>query len=90
MQVSNQNRCLDHNAEGPKKKAIFDQLMANDKKYGKSMTDKLCKKLSELLIGDDKCDMANIICSLGSTSACESNHARLVTRNIHVKGLTSI
>ena len=64
--------------------------MANDKKYGKNMTEKLCQKLTDLLVGDDKCDMANIICSLGSTSACESNHGRIVGRNIHRKGMIHI
>ena len=83
-------RCIDQNDDGPKAKAIFDQLMQNDKKSGKNMTDKLCKNLTDLLVGDDKCDMASIICSLGSTSACESNHARIVTRNIHQKGINDI
>ena len=50
------------------------------------MTDILSQKLTELLVGDEKCDMASIICSLGSTSACESNHSRIVTRGIHRKG----
>ena len=83
-------RCIDHNNDGPQAKAIFDQLMQNDKKSGKNMTDKLCKNLTDLLVGDEKCDMASIICSLGSTSACESNHGRIVTRNIHQKGINDI
>ena len=77
---------MDHNTEGPKSKPVFDQLMQNDRKSGKTMTETLCQKLTDLLIGDDKCDMASIICSLGSTSAFESNHGRIVTRNIHQKG----
>ena len=64
--------------------------MQNDQKSGKKMTDTLCQKLTDLLIGDAKCDMASIICSLGSTSALESNHGRIVTRNIHQKGTSNI
>ena len=79
-------RCMDHNTEGQKTKPVFDQLMKNDQKSGKKMTETLCEKLTDLLIGDSKCDMASIICSLGSTSALESNHARIVNRNIHQKG----
>ena len=81
-------RCLDH-TDGTKSAPVFDQLMKNDAKSGKNLTDELCKNLTDLLIGDEKCDMASIICGLGSTSACESNHARIINRNIHVKGLTS-
>ena len=84
-----QKRCLDH-TEGTKSTPVFDQLMKNDAKSGKKLTDDLCKNLTTLLIGDEKCDMANIICGLGSTSACESNHARIINRNIHVKGMNSI
>ena len=83
-------RCIDHDNDGPKAKAIFDQLMQNDKKSGKNMTDKLCQNLTDLLVGNEKNDMASIICSLGSTSACESNHGRIVTRNIHQKGINNI
>ena len=82
-----QKRCLDH-TEGTKSTPVFDQLMKNDAKSSKKLTDDLCKNLTTLLIDDEKCDMANIICGLGSTSACESNHARIINRNIHVKGLT--
>ena len=82
-------RCLDYN-EGTKSTPIFDQLMRNDQKKGKKMTDTLSQKLTDLLVGDEKCDMAEIICSLGSTSACESNHSRIVTRGIHRKGSTFI
>ena len=32
--------------------------------------------------------MASIICDIGSTSTLKSNHARIVNRNIHIKGLT--
>lgn len=80
-------RCLEYN-EGSKSVPVFDQLMKNDAKSGKKLTDDLCKKLTDLLIGDEKCDMASIICDMGSTSAVESNHGRIVTRNIHIKGLT--
>ena len=80
-------RCLEHN-EGTKSAPVFDQLMKNDAKSGKTLTDDLCKKLTDLLIGDEKCDMASIICDMGSTSTLESNHARIVNRNIHIKGLT--
>ena len=80
-------RCLEHN-EGTKSAPVFDQLMKNDAKSGKTLTDDLCKKLTDLLIGDEKCDMASIICDMGSTSSLESNHARIVNRNIHIKGLT--
>ena len=80
-------RCLAHN-EGSKSAPVFDQLMKNDAKSGKKLTDDLCKKLTDLLIGNEKCDMASIICDMGSTSALESNHARIVNRNIHIKGLT--
>ena len=82
-------RCIDYN-DGSKTTPVFDQLMKNDAKSGKKITDVLCKKLTELLIGDEKCDMASIMCSLGSTSALESNHGRIVNRGIHVKGLISI
>ena len=54
------------------------------------MTDTLCQKLTNLLIGDAKCDVASIMCSHGSTSALESNHGRIVTRNIHQKGTSNI
>ena len=54
------------------------------------MTDTLSQKLTDLLVGDEKSDMADIICSLESTSACESNHSRIVTRGIHRKGSTFI
>ena len=79
-------RCIDRETDNQSNTPVFDQLMKNDKKYGKNMTETLCQKLTQLLIGDEKCDMASVICSLGSTSALESNHSRIVTRNIHVKG----
>ena len=82
-------RCLNY-TEGSNSAPVFDQLMKNDAKSKKTMTDDLCAKLTELLIGDEKCDMASIICGMGSTSALESNHARIVNRNIHIKGLTFI
>ena len=89
--INNQifKRCMEYN-DGTKATPVFDQLMKNDLKSKKKMTDTLCKKLTNLLIGDEKCDMASIICSLGSTSALESNHGRIVNRNIHVKGLIPI
>ena len=46
--------------------------------------------LRNLLIGDDKKDICEILCSLGNTSHNEANHARIITRQYHVKGITLI
>ena len=48
------------------------------------MTDKLKKNLRHLLVEKD--NFAEKLCCLGSTSQCESNHARIINRGYHVKG----
>ena len=47
-------------------------------------TDKLVANLRHLLV--EKNDLAENICCMGSTSQCESNHARIVNRGYYVKG----
>ena len=42
--------------------------------------------LRDLLIGDEKNDICELLCCLGNTSNNEANHARIVTRQYHVKG----
>ena len=60
--------------------------MANDekKKMSEKMSDKLVKNLRYLLV--DKNDLAEMLCSTGSTSLLESNHARIVRRGFYTKG----
>ena len=62
--------------------------MANDekKKMSEKMSDKLVKNLRYLLV--DKNDLAEMLCSTGSTSLLESNHARIVDsiRGFYTKG----
>ena len=71
---------------------IFKQLMANDEKkkarkdgkMSEKLTDKLIKNLRYVLVEKD--DFAEKLCMLGTTSACESNHARIVNRGFYTKG----
>ena len=65
---------------------MFKQLLALDqkKKMSDKMSDKLIKNLRHLLIEKD--DLAERLCDTGSTSACESNHARIVNRGYYIKG----
>ena len=65
---------------------MFKQLLALDqkKKMSDKMSDKLIKNLRHLLIEKD--DLAERLCDTGSTSACESNHARIVNRGYFIKG----
>ena len=66
---------------------MFKQLLALDqkKKMSEKLSEKLIKNLRYLLI--EKEDLAERLCDTGSTSACESNHARIVNRGYYVKGL---
>ena len=52
-----------------------------------NLTDKLSDNLRNLLIDND--DLAERLCAMGSTSHAESNHARIVRRGYHVKGILS-
>ena len=64
---------------------VFKQLLAIDqKKMSDNLSDKLVINLRELLI--DKNDLAERLCTMGSISQCESNHARIITRGYYVKG----
>ena len=65
---------------------VFKQLLALDqkKKMSDRLSDKLIKNLRHLLIEKD--DLAERLCDTGSTSALESNHARIVNRGYYVKG----
>ena len=65
---------------------MFKQLLALDqkKKTSDKLSDKLIKNLRHLLIEKD--DLAERLCDTGSTSACESNHARIVNRGYFIKG----
>ena len=65
---------------------MFKQLIDNDSKFGSDSTKKMSDNLREMLIGDEKKDMCDVLCSLGNTSHNEANHARLITRGYHVKG----
>ena len=46
--------------------------------------------LRDLLIGDEKTDVTQILCSLGNTSHNEANHARIITRGYHTKGMIEL
>ena len=77
-------RC-DHDEK--QRDCLFKQLIDLDQKSKTTtLTEKMSKNLRELLIGDDKKDMCNVLCCLGNTSHNEANHARIVTRGYHVKG----
>ena len=68
------------------RECLFKQLIANDAKTGKTKAVEMSQKLREKLLGDEKKDMCDILCSLGNTSHNEANHARIITRQYHVKG----
>ena len=69
------------------RECLFNQLIANDAKTGSKKTKLMSDNLRELLLGDEKKDMCHVLCSLGNTSHNEANHARVITRGLHVKGL---
>lgn len=69
------------------RECLFKQLIANDTKTGKTKAVEMSQKLREKLLGDEKKDMCDILCSLGNTSHNEANHARIITRQYHVKGI---
>ena len=69
------------------RECLFKQLIENDSKTGKKKTKEMSDNLRKLLIGDDKKDLCEILCSLGNTSNNEANHARIITRGYHVKGI---
>jgi len=50
-----------------------------------NLADKLCQKLRYLLVEKD--DFAEKIVCVGSTSQTEANHARIIRRGYHVKGM---
>ena len=77
------HRC---DSEAQERPPVFKQLLALDqkKKMSDRLSDKLIKSLRHLLI--EKEDLAERLCDTGSTSACESNHARIVNRGYYVKG----
>ena len=77
-------RCDDEEMKRP---AIFKQLLdIKDKKKSEDLIGKLSRGLRDLLVGDEKDDFTNRVLCLGSTSELESNHGRLTTRGLHVKG----
>ena len=77
-------RCDDEEMKRP---VIFKQLLdIKDKKKSEDLIAKLSRGLRDLLVGDEKDDFTNRILCLGSTSELESNHGRLTTRGLHVKG----
>ena len=76
-------RCDHSENERP---AIFRQLLEKDSKTKKDLTGKLCQELRHLLVDNEKYDFPNKFCALGSTSHCESNHARLTNRGYYQKG----
>ena len=69
------------------RECLFNQLIANDAKTGGTKTKEMSDNLRALLIGDDKFDVTQILCSLGNTSHNEANHARIITRGYHTKGM---
>ena len=72
--------------EAKERPPVFKQLLALDqtKKVSDKLSDKLVTHLRHLLV--DKNDLAERLCSVGSTSACESNHARIVNCGFYTKG----
>ena len=89
------SRCDNDDKE---RQAIFKQLLDIDAKkcqnktkknvkMSDNLTDKLSDNLRNLLIDND--DLAERLCAMGSTSHAESNHARIVRRGYHVKGILS-
>ena len=76
-------RCDHHQTERP---AIFRNLLEKDSKSKKDLTGDLCRQLRYCLVENEKFDFPNKLCALGSTSHCESNHARLTNRGYYQKG----
>lgn len=86
------SRC-DH--ETKEREAIFKQLLeidANKSQKTTKMSDKMSDKLTDKLSAElrhllvEKDDFAERLCSMGSTSHAEANHARIINRGFHTKG----
>ena len=83
------SRCDLEQTERP---PIFKQLMANDEKKKAQKVGKMSEKLTDKLIAElryllvEKDNFAEKLCMLGTTSHCESNHARIVNRGFYTKG----